>query len=56
MKFGLAVLLAAAVTGCVKMYEDVSNEYVARPGYGVEIPVNPPWDSLPPADTLPVGK
>lgn len=51
----LALLVAISIVGCAKLYEDVEVERIQRPSYDIDIPTNPPWDSIPQPDTI-VGK
>ena len=51
-----AVLVSATVAGCVKLQEDTQTEIIERPKYDVEIPINPPWDSISQPEGNPVGK
>lgn len=51
-----AVLVSATVTGCVKLQDDVQTEIIERPRYDVEIPINPPWDSISQPENNPIGK
>lgn len=46
MKILLVVVsvIGMICTSCVKLYENVDEEYVKRPSYDVEIPIDPPWD------------
>lgn len=51
----LALLVATALVGCTKLHEDVEVEHIHRPNYDVDIPINPPWDSIPQPDN-PIGQ
>ncbi len=32
---------------CTKLYEHTENEYIPRPEFDVEIPLDPEWDTIP---------
>lgn len=52
IKLGVvALLFAAACVGCTKYHEEITD----RPNFDVEIPANPPWDSIP-QPNIPIGK
>ena len=40
----LCGILATMLCSCTKLYEDMEEERMPRPGYDVEIPIDPPWD------------
>lgn len=44
------VAILMACSSCVKMQEEMETEVFERPGYDLEIPVDPAWDSVPPTD------
>lgn len=49
-KLLLCALLAALLSGCAKIDEDVREERIPRPRHDVEIPTDTPWDSNPQSD------
>lgn len=51
----LTVVVVSILTGCGKLYEEEIEERYPRPNYDVDVPINPPWDSIPQPEN-PTGK
>lgn len=49
-KLLLCTTLVALFSGCAKLSEDMTEERIKRPKFDTEIPINPPWDSIPQPD------
>ena len=47
----LALLMAAGLSSCAKLYEDETTEILKRPQTDIEIPTDTPWEEMPDSDT-----